>query len=73
MTIANTEEVFKANYGGKENDLIIDDKNDLVVIGNDIDRSAYILVYIQLDKIHFILKEINTTDVKYILYRYLKY
>jgi hypothetical protein len=59
VTFASVEEVFELNFGGIENMINIDYKGNLEVIQNEVDRSAYILIYIQKDRIHDIFKEIK--------------
>jgi ubiquitin carboxyl-terminal hydrolase 7 len=59
VTFATTDEVFQSNYGGCELNVIISPEGELIVKETLIDRSAYILIYIQKDKINYIFEEVS--------------
>jgi hypothetical protein len=52
-------EVFQANFGGYESDVIINERGELDVLDKVIDRSAYILIYVKKDMIRYIFEDTN--------------
>lgn len=60
-------DVFETNFGGKEKQVAVYENGDISVEYNGNSRTAYILVYLQQDKIEEILADVTEADVKKII------
>jgi hypothetical protein len=58
-------DVFEKNFGGQEKHISVYDNGDISTeyLGNS--RTAYILIYLQKDKIEEILADITEADVRF--------
>ena len=63
VTIVSEEEVFEKNFGGFEEDVNINSNCDVNFFFKENPRTAYMLIYVQEDKIKMFFNEVKNSDV----------
>lgn len=70
VTYATEDEVYEKNFGGIEKNIYVEDEGDIQEEYNGNTRTAYILIYLQSNKIDEILCDISDKDVLIFFYNF---
>lgn len=63
VTYASEEEVFQQNFGGTEENFEISNEGNIITFDSENFRTAYILIYVQKDKIEYLFQDVKKDDV----------
>jgi ubiquitin C-terminal hydrolase len=71
VTYASEEEVFQQNFGGTEENFEISNDGNIITFDSENFRTAYVLIYVQKDRIEFLFQDLKKEDVLIILIKFI--
>jgi hypothetical protein len=63
VSIASEDEVFNQNFGGEESEVYVTNSGEIIKSSKDIQRTAYMLIYVQENKIQNLFCDVSEKDI----------